>query len=192
MLVPILGTLLSYKLVLVLMFILGDHAYVIAFTYLLDAQSAILWVSRSLVCVCQPIGLHSQDTINMVFIYSRAFLCKVINSFCSGYDLEVPYLSVIPRIRGKQYYQYKWYHVPLVVTIIPRIGGVAAFQILLLWISVLALAFLSTLNSSETLPLSHALIVDSISHSQFFTRMVDVLEIYTQGMVAWTLSLTTQ
>ena len=52
MLVPILGTLLSYKLVLVLMFILGDHAYVIAFTYLLDAQSAILWVSRSLVCVC--------------------------------------------------------------------------------------------------------------------------------------------
>ena len=52
MLVPILGTLLSYKLVLVLMFILGDHAFVIAFTYLLGAQSAILWVSRSLVCVC--------------------------------------------------------------------------------------------------------------------------------------------
>ena len=43
-----------------------------------------------------------------------------------------------------------------------------------------ARSFLCTLNSSETLPLSHASIVDAISHLLFNTRMVDVLELHSR------------
>ena len=58
------------------------------------AKAALLGLTRTFAKDLGPYGI----TVNMVSLYSRAFLCKVMNSFCSGYNLEIAYLRVTPRI----------------------------------------------------------------------------------------------